>query len=162
MALFDRDAEVWNSLGVAYWKTGEFDKARGHFEQALALDADDAIYNDNMGSFFVATALRVRSAQDVEKALGYFDKAIAADPELASAYNGKAGALKILGRRDEAVKDWEKALALNPGSSITPPTTWPWPISKKGTRRRHLNTAGATWRSRDVRSPPRNGATSSP
>ena len=114
MALFDRDAEVWNSLGVAYWKTGEFDKARGHFEQALSLDADDAIYNDNMGSFFVATALRVRSAQDVEKALGYFDKAIAADPELASAYNGKAGALKILGRRDEAVKDWEKALALNP------------------------------------------------
>jgi arylsulfatase A-like enzyme/Flp pilus assembly protein TadD len=114
IGLFDRDAEVWNSLGVAYWKTGEFDKARSHFEQALALDADDAIYNDNMGSFFVATALRTKSAQEVEKALGYFDKAIAADPELASAYNGKAGALKILGRRDEAISAWEKALTLDP------------------------------------------------
>jgi arylsulfatase A-like enzyme/Flp pilus assembly protein TadD len=114
IGLFDRDAEVWNSLGVAYWKTGEFDKARTHFEQALALDADDALYNDNMGSFFVATALRKKSAQEVETALGYFDTAIAADPELASAYNGKAGALKILGRRDEAIGNWEKALALNP------------------------------------------------
>jgi arylsulfatase A-like enzyme/Flp pilus assembly protein TadD len=114
IGLFDRDAEVWNSLGVAYWKTGDFDKARTHFEQALALDADDAIYNDNMGSFFVATALRTKNAQEVEKALVYFDNAIAADPELASAYNGKAGALKILGRRDEAITNWEKALALNP------------------------------------------------
>ena len=114
MGLFDRDAEVWNSLGVAYWKTGEYDKARAHFEEALTLDPDDAIYNDNMGSFFVATALKIRSAQDVEKALPFFDKAVAADPELASAYNGRAGALKILGRVDEAIKDWEKALALNP------------------------------------------------
>jgi len=111
---FDGDAEVWNSLGVAYWRTGEFDKARAHFEQALALDLDDAIYNDNMGSFFVATALRVRNAQDVDKALPYFDAAIAADPDLASAYNGKAGALKILGRLDEAIRNWEKALALDP------------------------------------------------
>ena len=114
VGLFDRDAEVWNSLGEAYWRTGEFDQARAHFAQALALDPDDAIYNGNMGAFVVATALRLRSAQDVENALGYFDKAIAADPALASAYNGKAGALKILGRKDEAIADWEKALALNP------------------------------------------------
>jgi arylsulfatase A-like enzyme/Flp pilus assembly protein TadD len=114
MGLFDRDAETWNSLGVAYWKTGAYDKARAHFEQALALDPDDAIYNDNMGSFYVATALKTRNAQDVERSLGFFDKAVAADPGLASAYNGRAGALKILGRADDAILDWEKALGLDP------------------------------------------------
>ena len=114
IAISDQDAEVWNSLGMALWKTGDFEKARAHFEQALALDPDDAIFNDNMGSFFVATALRIRNAKDVEMAIGYFEKAIAADPVLPSAYNGLAGAQKILGRRDEAIRNWEKAHELSP------------------------------------------------
>jgi arylsulfatase A-like enzyme/Flp pilus assembly protein TadD len=114
MSLFDQDTEVWSSLGIAYWRTGAFDKALPHFEHALALDPDGAVANDNMGSFFVATALRTRNAQDVAKALPLFDKALAADPSLASAYNGRAGALKILGRIDDAIADWQRALSLDP------------------------------------------------
>jgi len=115
LSLFDQDCEVWNSLGVAYWHLGQPDQARVHFEQALAIDPNDAIYNDNMGSFFVATALKTRNPKGIESALGYFEKAIAADPGLASAYNGYGGALKILGRTDEAIANWEKASELDPG-----------------------------------------------
>ncbi len=114
VSLFDRDAEVWNYLGVAYWRTGDFEKGKAHFEMALELDPDDALYNGNMGAFYVATALKTRSAADVERSLPYFEKAIAADPALASSYNGYGGALRILGRTDEAVANWERAVELNP------------------------------------------------
>lgn len=113
VSIYDRDAEVWDSLGLAYWKTGDYEKAKAHFEQALALAPSDAIYNDHMGSFYVATALKLRSATDMERAVGYFDKAIAADPALAAAYNGRAGAFRIMGRIDEAVADWTKAVELD-------------------------------------------------
>ncbi len=114
VTLFDRDAEVWNALGMAYWQMGDAERGRSHFEMALELDPDDAIYNSNMGSFYVATALKLKSAADVEKSLGYFQKAVAADPGLASAYNGYGGALRILGRTDEAIVNWERAVGINP------------------------------------------------
>ena len=114
LRLFDQDAEVWNSLGLAYVRTGDSEKARFHFERALALDPNDALYNDNMGSLYITEALRLKNAQNVEKSLAYFERAIASDPTLASPYNGLAGALRVLGRTDEAIRNWEKAHELNP------------------------------------------------
>ncbi len=114
VGILDRDPEVWNSLGIAYWKTGEEEKARLHFEEALALDPNDAIYNDNMGSFLVSAAMRGGDRREVERAVPYFETALAADPYLASAYNGLGGAMRILGRREAAITNWEKAVELDP------------------------------------------------
>ncbi|MBE0711131.1 MAG: hypothetical protein IH583_02025, partial [Candidatus Aminicenantes bacterium] len=44
----------------------------------------------------------------------FFEKAAAADPALASAYNGLGGVLKIMGLTDDAIRNWEKAYALDP------------------------------------------------
>jgi len=118
LSLYNKDPEVWDSLGVAYMKTGNYEKAKAHFERALALDSADPTYNDHLGSFYLSTALRLKSAKEIEQAILYFDKAIVCDPTFASAYNGRAGAKKILGRIDEAISDWEKAVALEPGYDL--------------------------------------------
>lgn len=106
LGLYDRDATDWNSLGVAYGKTGDLEKARAAFTKALALAPDDTLFNDNVGSFYVTVALKTKSPEAARQSVGYFEKAIAADPTLAFAYNGLGGAFRILGRNDEAIKNW--------------------------------------------------------
>ncbi|HUT08702.1 MAG TPA: sulfatase-like hydrolase/transferase, partial [Candidatus Latescibacteria bacterium] len=114
IGLYDRDATAWNSLGVAYGKTGDFEKARAAFVKALTLAPDDALFNDNFGSYYVTVAVKTKDAEAARQSVGYFEKAIAADPSLAAAYNGLGGALNLLGRNDEAIINWEKALELDP------------------------------------------------
>jgi arylsulfatase A-like enzyme/Flp pilus assembly protein TadD len=114
LGLFDRDAEVWNSIGLAAWRLGDLEAALKDFNQALALDPNDAIYNDNLGSLRVVMAMKTKNQDALEQAVARFNTAIARDPRLASAYNGRAGAYSLLGKKDEAIADWEKAVALNP------------------------------------------------
>jgi arylsulfatase A-like enzyme/Tfp pilus assembly protein PilF len=114
LALYDQDAEVWDSLGVAYGNMGDFEKAREDFDRALALAPEDAIINNNAGTLRVTMSVRSRDPEPARSALAYFEKAVAADPGLASTYNGLAGALRLLGRGDEAVANWEKAVELDP------------------------------------------------
>lgn len=113
-ALYDQDAEVWNSLGVAAWKKGVFSKALEYFQKALVLAPDDAIINNNAGALFTAMSLKSKNPEEVQRALGYFQKSLAADPNLAATHNGLGGVYLIMGQRDEAIASWEKALALNP------------------------------------------------
>ena len=114
LALYDQDAEVWDSLGVACGNLGDFEKAREHFDRALALAPEDAVINSNAGTLRVTMALKSRDPELARPSVAYFEKAIAADPGLASTYNGLAGALRLLGRGDEAIANWEKAVELEP------------------------------------------------
>ena len=114
LSYYNQDADVWNSLGVAYGKLGDFEKAREDFGRALALAPEDAIFNDNTGTLYVTVAMRTKNPALAGQAIAFFEKAIAADPALASAYNGRAGALRMMNRKDEAIANWEKAVELNP------------------------------------------------
>jgi arylsulfatase A-like enzyme/Tfp pilus assembly protein PilF len=118
LGLYDRDAEVWNSLGVAHGGMGDLEKAREDFEKALALAPEDAIFNDNVGTLYVTMAMKARDVEYARQSVAYFEKAVAADPNLSSAYNGLAGALRIQDKRDEAIASWEKAVGLNPGFDL--------------------------------------------
>jgi len=118
ITLFDKDAEVWNSLGIAYWRLSDSDRAQDRFEKAIELDADNAIFNVNFGSFLVWKAQKNRSLSDVRRATQHFQTAVSTDPLLASAYNGLGGALKLQGKRDDAILNWEKALEINPSYAL--------------------------------------------
>jgi arylsulfatase A-like enzyme/Flp pilus assembly protein TadD len=118
LALFDQDPRVWNSLGVAYGNMGEAEKARESFGRALALTPEDPVLNENVGLFYLTRALQTKDPEPAREAILLFEQAVASDPSLASAYNGLAGALRVLGRTDEAVAKWEKAAALDPGFAL--------------------------------------------
>ncbi|HDT14479.1 MAG TPA: tetratricopeptide repeat protein [Candidatus Aminicenantes bacterium] len=118
LALFDQDPRVWNSLGVAYGNLGDAGKAREHFGRALALTPEDPVLNENVGLFYVTLALRTKDPDPAREAVPLFEQAIASDPSMASAYNGLAGALRVLGRTDEAIAKWEKAADLDPSFAL--------------------------------------------
>ena len=119
VAIFEKDAEVWNLLGVAYWGLGDMERARDRFEKALELDPEDAVINVNAGSFFIAVAQMKNSPPDILRAVRYFRTAVGSDPYLASGYNGLGGALRLAGNRDEAIKNWEKALEIDPSYALS-------------------------------------------
>jgi arylsulfatase A-like enzyme/Flp pilus assembly protein TadD len=119
ITLFDKDAEVWNFLGIAYWRLGDIGRAQDRFEKAIELDPDNAIFNTNIGSFFVTMAQRAKNPSDIQRAVQYFQIAVSRDPLLASAYNGLGGALKLQGKRDEAILNWEKALEIDPNYALS-------------------------------------------
>jgi len=114
LGLYDRDAEVWTNLGVAHTRQGDFARAAQDFTRALEIDPNDPAINDNTGAFYFTKSVKEKNADDLRKSKDYFEKAAAADPALASAYNGLGGVLKIMGRTDDAVRNWEKACELDP------------------------------------------------
>ena len=117
--IFDKDAEVWNILGVAYWELGDMARAQDRFEKALDLDPEDAVINVNTGSFFISKVQSTKNPPDILRAVRYFRRAIASDPFLASAYNGLGGVLSLAGNKDEAIINWEMALKIDPNYALS-------------------------------------------
>jgi len=114
LGIYDRDPEVWNALGMAEMSLGDADRALASFERAWALDPLDAVTNENLGVVQVNRAMKTKNRDLLSKAVEYFQASIAADPALPSAHNGLGGAYNFLGRKDEAIAAWEKAVALDP------------------------------------------------
>jgi arylsulfatase A-like enzyme/Tfp pilus assembly protein PilF len=114
LAIMDYDPELWNYLGVASWKKGDYEEARKAFEQSLSLDTDYPIAFNNLGSLCLSVYLRSQQLKDLQQAVKNFDQAIALDPKYESAYNGKGIALKMAGDIDGAIASWKKAVELKP------------------------------------------------
>ncbi|MFC2168088.1 sulfatase-like hydrolase/transferase [Acidobacteriota bacterium] len=119
ITIFDKDTEVWNFLGLAYWILGDMERAQDRFEKALELDPEDAVVNVNVGSFFMAIAQGSNNPSDILRSVRYFRTAVANDPTLASALNGLGGALEMAGNIDEAILNWEKALEVDPNYALS-------------------------------------------
>ena len=108
------DAELWNYLGVAYWKKGNYKEARNSYEKALSFDSNYSKVFNNLGSLYLSIFIKNRKRENLNLAINYFKRAIELDPGLASAYNGLGSAYRITGKMDMAIKFWEKSVELKP------------------------------------------------
>ena len=108
------DPENFNFLGVAYYQGGNFKKALENYQQALALDRNNASVYNNIGSLYLSAFLRSQGQQDFVLAEQNFKKALDIDPKLSAACNGLGAAYKKIGRNDDAITYWQKALAIKP------------------------------------------------
>jgi len=113
-AMDDSRPEAWNHLGVVYYMKNDYTKALEAYERALNLDSKFASAFSNLGSLYLRRFLEQKDPEMMAKAIDSFNRAIDSDPRLATAYNGRAYAFKFSGRSDDAMRDWRKALELQP------------------------------------------------
>lgn len=98
---------LWNVMGIAYAKSGQFDAAVRAFTRACALNPalPDAHYN-------LGNALQ--AAGQIDAAIASYHQALARNPAMVMVYNNLGNALKALGRLDEAASAYQHALGLRP------------------------------------------------
>jgi arylsulfatase A-like enzyme/Flp pilus assembly protein TadD len=111
----ENDPELWNDLGVAAMRLGEFDQAKAAFDHALALDDGYAIVYNNFGLYYQEIARRNKDGRALRLAMDNFKKAIEIDDNYAGAYNGLGAAYLQVRKLDAAIECFEKALARAPG-----------------------------------------------
>jgi len=108
------DPEIWNYLGVAYYKKGDFDNAILAYKQALSLDKDYPVAYCNLGTSYFSLSLKSKDETFLQKSIQAYKKAIELDSDYASPYNGLGSAYRYYGRLADAILILEKALSLNP------------------------------------------------
>src|SRR5262249_42421988 len=102
------DAEILSSRGIALWEMGEPDQALASFDRALALDPKNVEAWNNRGNLLARAGI-------ADEALVSYDKALALKPDHVQALRNRAGLLwDALGRYDDAVRDFETVMALDP------------------------------------------------
>jgi arylsulfatase A-like enzyme/Tfp pilus assembly protein PilF len=114
MNLINYDPELWNFLGVDYWRKGDIQQALEYYKHAFSLDEHYTVVLNNLGTLYLTLFMKNLDREDYSHAVDYFKKAIEYDPRYASAYNGLGSAYRQAGNLDDAVYCWEKALEIEP------------------------------------------------
>jgi len=110
----DTDPELWNFLGIAYTRKGDYSKALEALDKAASIDSDFATTFDNMGNVHLSIYLNTKNKQELQKAIENYKKAVELNPENAVAYNGLGAAYRQAGDMDKAIESWERSLAIDP------------------------------------------------
>jgi tetratricopeptide (TPR) repeat protein len=107
-----RDADAHNMLGIAYFQSGQPERAADVMVKALALNP--SITN---GDFNLANILQAAGRH--EQACHHYVRALRRTPGDLQSLQNLAVLLSRLGRYEEAVERFRQALALNPKSAET-------------------------------------------
>ncbi len=108
------DPEVWNKLGIAYAKKGEFKEAIKAYEKGLSLDNRDPELYNNVGNVYYSFGLQTKDSYVLSNCFEYYKKAIEIDPKYPFPYLGLGHAYMVVGNTEGAIYCWEKALEADP------------------------------------------------
>lgn len=105
------NANAYNSLGYTYAdQNRRLDEAQDLLERALDLEPDNPFILDSVGWYFYRT-------DDYEAAIEYLERSLSQmDSAEVAAHLGEV--LWASGRRDEAIKAWKRAQALEPDNDV--------------------------------------------
>ena len=95
------------ALGSMNLTAGQLGRSVAYSQMAVDLLPDDYRPHANLGAAYL-------QLQDAETALPHLDAALMRSPNRASVLTNRATALHMLGRVEEAIRDWEKTLSLKP------------------------------------------------
>ncbi len=97
-------SEYWNNLGKALLNAGKYEEAAQAFSEVLEKNKwPDAYFH---------LALALKSYGKMEKALEQLDEALKINPKYREAINERAQILEALDRKDEALTEYKKVIAL--------------------------------------------------
>ncbi|HYB73596.1 MAG TPA: tetratricopeptide repeat protein [Candidatus Sulfotelmatobacter sp.] len=105
-------ASAFHGRGIAYGRTGDYDRAIQDFDQALRLNPNlaDALNNRGVAYQFKG---------DYDRAIQDFDQALRLNPNHADAFTNRARVRFYQGKFREAVPDFAKAVGLVPNDPYT-------------------------------------------
>ena len=97
--------EYWNNYGKALLNTGKYEEAIAAFSEVLKAGCrwPDAHYH---------TGMAYHGKGDLEKADELLKEAVTLNPKYREALNERAQVLEALGRKDDAVTEYKKVIAL--------------------------------------------------
>ncbi|MEZ4662046.1 MAG: tetratricopeptide repeat protein [Caldilineaceae bacterium] len=95
------------TIGHSPQRPGELDAAIADYDQAIALNPEDATAYNNR------SIARRDLPGELDAAIADYDQAIALNPQYATAYNNRGNACDQ-GELDAAIADYDQAIALNP------------------------------------------------
>jgi len=108
------DPAIWNNLGFAYDKKGNFEEAIKAYKMGLSLDDKLPGLNNNLANAYHSYGLQSRDSSIFSRCFEYYKRAIELDPEYAAAYYGLGHAYKHARNLEGAIYCWEKALEVDP------------------------------------------------
>jgi type IV pilus biogenesis/stability protein PilW len=100
-----------NTLGAVYMKTGRKEEAQTEFLQCLK----DTTYSHPEKVLYNLGTLQLEQ-KHISEAEATFRRAVEVNASYAKGYYGLGQALLLSGRRDEAAKNFEKVISLDPAS----------------------------------------------
>lgn len=112
------DPAIWNNLGAAYYKKGNFEEAIQAYEMGLSLDDKLPDLINNLANAYFFYSLQTKDSSLFSRCFEYYKKSIELDPSYSAPYHGLGHAYKQEGNLEGALFCWEKALELNPTFSM--------------------------------------------
>lgn len=110
-------ADTRHALGRLYLLLGEFDKAEEQMISALKDSSGNARLHTDLAALYYERSKYADAAALLLKAVEHYDSAISIEPSLAEAWFNRALCYEQMSLFNQASKDWEKYLSLDPNSS---------------------------------------------